>query len=107
MKPIGARLDRRVDDGAIAAAEFCAVGVGLDLELLQRLHRGLNDIVGLVQQIGKFGIVVHSIQQEIILQGPRPVGGEAVTALVASAWLAGRRPGGEQCQLREVAAVER
>ena len=73
MKLVGAGLDGGIDDGAVAAPEFRAISVGLDLEFFQRFHRRLNHIVGLIQQIRQIGIVVHSIQQEIVLQGARAI----------------------------------
>jgi hypothetical protein len=44
MKTIGAGLEYRIEDGAIATAEFRAVSVSLDFEFLNYIDRGLNDV---------------------------------------------------------------
>ncbi len=68
MKLIGARFYGGIDDRAVAAAELRTVGVGLNFELFQSFHRRLNHVVGFIQQIGKVGIVVHTIKQKVVLK---------------------------------------
>ena len=107
MELVGAGLDGGVDDSAIAAAKLSAVGVSLNLEFLQRLYGRLNDVIGLVQQIREIGIVVHAVQQKIVLQGARAIGRKAEPTFVPRAGLAGRRAGGQQRELSKIAAIER
>ena len=61
-------FDDGVHDGAIPPPEFSAVGIGLYLELCQRVHGRLNDIISFVQQVGQIRVVVDSIAQEVVLQ---------------------------------------
>ena len=70
---IGSGLDRRVDDRAGAAAEFSGVGVGLNLELLQRLDRGLHQLDVLAAKRVRVGNIVHAIEQEDVIEGAVPV----------------------------------
>ena len=77
MDLIGARLDDRVHDGAVTASEFGAVGIGLDLELGDGVHRGLNHIGRPVEHVAQIRIVVDTVEQEIILQSARAIGAEA------------------------------
>jgi hypothetical protein len=48
---VGARLDDGVHDGAVAAAEFGAVGIGLHLKLGDGVHGRLNHVSGAVQHV--------------------------------------------------------
>ncbi len=59
---VGAGLDDRIQDRAIAAAELGTVGVGLHLEFRNSIHGRLNDIGGLVQYIAQVRIVVYPIE---------------------------------------------
>jgi hypothetical protein len=68
MKLVRPRFDNGIHDGPVATSEFRAVGVGLYLEFLQSLHWRLNYEVRFVEQVGQVRIIVHAIQQKIILQ---------------------------------------
>ena len=78
VEPVGARLDDRVHDGAIPAAEFRAVGIGFNLELGDGIHGGLDDISGSVEDVAQIRIVIDAVEQEVILQRPRAVRAEAI-----------------------------
>ena len=104
---IGAGFDCGVNNRSVSAAEFRAVRIGLHLEFLDGVHRGLDHIVGFVQQVGEVGIVVNAVQQEIVLQGAAAVGAEAVSAFVARPGLAGSGSRSQQSQLSKVAPVQR
>src|SRR5207245_7910071 len=95
-----------INDGAITAAEFGAVRIGLNLEFLQRLNRGLNDIVCFVQQVGEIGVIVHSVEQKIVLQRARAAGREAEATFVASPRLARRGAGSQQRKMGKITIVE-
>ena len=102
-----ARLDDGVHDGAIAAAEFRAVGVGFDFELGDGIHRGLDHIGRAVKHVAKIGVVVDAVEQEIVLQRAGAVGAEAVCRLDARSRLSGGNAGTEQSELSVIASVQR
>ena len=78
MDLVGAGFDDGVHDGAVATAEFGAVGIGLDLEFGDGIHRRLDHIGGAVENVAQIRIVVDAVEQEVILQRPSAVGAEAV-----------------------------
>jgi hypothetical protein len=75
---VGARLDDGVHDGAVAAAEFGAVGIGLHLELGDGVHGRLHHIRRAVEHVAQVGVVVNAIEQKVILQRAGAVGAEPV-----------------------------
>ena len=103
---IGAGFDGGVDDRSVSAAKFRAVRIGLDFEFLDGVHRGLDHVVGFIQQVGKVGIVIDAVQQKIVLQRPAAVGAEAVSAFVARTGLARSGSRGQQCELSKVAPIQ-
>ncbi len=76
MKCIRSRLDDGIHDGAIAAAEFCAVGVGLHFEFADRIHRRLNYVGAAVEYVAEVRVVVDAVEQIVVLEGARSVGTE-------------------------------
>ena len=105
MQLVGPGLNSGIDDGAVAPPELGAIGIRLHLEFFQRLDRGLNYIIRLIEQVGQVRVVIYAIEQEIILQRACSVCREAVSAFVAGTRFAGRSPGRQQRQLGEVASV--
>ena len=75
---VGAGLDDGIHDGAVAAAEFGAVGIGLDFEFGDGIHRRLDDISGAVEDVAQIRIVVDAVEQKVILQRAGAVGAEAI-----------------------------
>ncbi len=110
---IGAGLGDDVDDGARVASVLRAVGVGEDLELLDRV-RGRTQ-----HEAGVEGVVVgRAVEEEVVGLVPHPVDVEAASPVAEAAGggvagqaaEGGRRrdhAGDEGAELREVAAVER
>ena len=74
---IRATLRRRIYDSTRRSSKLRGVRVRLYAKLLQRIHRRDDHIVCLVQQIRQVGVVVDSIEQEVVLQRPRTVCAEA------------------------------
>src|SRR5208282_3805027 len=66
VKLVRARLDDRIHYRPIAAPELRAVGVGLNFEFRQRIHRRLNHISAAVQHIAQVRIVVDAIELKIV-----------------------------------------
>ena len=105
---VGARLDRRVDDGAGAAAVLGRVGVGLNLEFLQRLDRRLHQLHVLAAEGVRVGDVVHAVEQEHVVEGAVAVDVEhALEVDAGQPRSAGQHAGREQRELVVVAAVQR
>ena len=105
---VGARLDRRVDDGARAAAELGGVGVRLNLELLQRLDRRLHQLHVLAAERVRVGDVVDAVEQEHVVE--RAIAVHVQHALEVDArqpGSTGKHTGRQQRQLVVVPAVER
>ncbi len=102
---VGARLDDGVHDRAIAAAEFSAVGIGLDLELGDGIDRRLDHIGGTVEHVAQVRVVVDAVEQEVILQRAGAAGAEAESGFDARSGLGGSNARAEQRELGVVAAV--
>jgi hypothetical protein len=82
------------------------VVAGLNLEFRQRIRRGLSDEAGSVVEVHHVGIVVHAVENEVILLGALAVGVEIAFALATRALRRDRAC----CELRykyPVAAAER
>ena len=106
VKLIGAGFDDGVHDGAVAAAEFGAVGIRLHLEFRDRIHRRLHHVCGTVEHVAKVGVIVNAIEQEVVLQGTRAVGTEPGAGLRARAGLGGRYARAQKRKLGVVTAVQ-
>ena len=66
VKLIGAALQGGVDDRPAGASELGAEIVGLDLEFRHGIGRDLRHLVGEALVAGAVGVVVDSIQDEIV-----------------------------------------
>src|SRR3984893_5431685 len=64
---IGARLHDRVDDGAAHATIFRAIVAGDDFEFGDGVRRNLDNLRGEALVAGGVGVVVESVQQEIVV----------------------------------------
>src|SRR5262249_36796058 len=62
-----------VDHGAHGASVLSAEVVGLDLELLYRIRRQLNHLVGESLVAGTVGVIVHAVYHEIVQRSLNPV----------------------------------
>ena len=96
MDLVGAGLDDGVHDGAVAAAEFGAVGVGLNLKLGDGVHRRLDHVSGAVEDVAQVRIVVDAVEQEVVLQRAGAVGAEPVGGFDARPGLGGGNAGAEK-----------
>ena len=61
VKLVGSGLNACIENRPVSAAELRTVGVGLHLEFLQRIHRRLNDVTRVVEEISEIGIVVDAV----------------------------------------------
>ena len=84
MNAVGAGLDGRVENGACGTAQFSAEIRGLHLELLNRVHRRQDDVVGSVQEVDVVRVVVDAVQQVVVLRGTKPVGRESARSRIAA-----------------------
>ena len=102
---VGARAHGDVDGGTAAAAVFSAVVVGDDLELGDGIRGGLRHLVRETLVAGAVGVVVHAVQQVVVVGAA-----EAVHIEGPFARGGGRRlvdAGGQQREVRIGPAVER
>src|ERR1700733_4318582 len=67
VKLVRSGLDDRDDDRSIAAPKLGAIRVRLDLEFLQRFDWRLNYEIRFVEKVRQVRIIVHTVQQEIVL----------------------------------------
>ena len=105
---VGARLDRRVDHRARAAAELRGIGVGLNLELLQRLDRRLHELHVFAAERVRIGDVVDAVEQEHVVERAVAVDVERALEVHARQPRRGRQHARrEQRELVVVAAVQR
>ncbi len=63
---IGAAFDAGTDHGAGRAAELGTVVVGFNFELGKRVRIGLNHLIRKALVAGPIGIIVHTVEHEII-----------------------------------------
>jgi hypothetical protein len=81
-----------------------AIGVGFDLELLDRVDRGLQDVAVYV-----LVVIIHAVQQEVVVLFARSIGvhGEGAPSGVLRALYRRRYAGGEQSELQKISLIER
>jgi hypothetical protein len=61
VKLVGSGLDGSVDHRAAATAEFRGIVAGLDLEFLDRIHIGVENVAGVIVRV-----VVDAVQHEVV-----------------------------------------
>src|ERR1700733_2456307 len=88
-------------------AKLCAVIACLKIELSQRIWRRAHDEAGTIEEVDEVGVVVDTIQDEVVLLGTLAVGHKVAGA--AAARVAERRgnAGGELGDVHPVTTVER
>ena len=106
MEAVRPGLDDGVENRAVPAAEFGAVGVGLNFEFLDGIDGRLNHVSLAGENVAEIRIVVHAIEQIIILQRSRAIRAESITGFHARARLARNDSRAQQRELRIIAAVE-
>ena len=68
---VGARLGRDADRRTRRPAVFSRVRAGDDLELLNRVHRGARHLGGQFLDVLRDAVVVHAVEEKVVLQGAR------------------------------------
>ena len=106
MEAVRSRLDDGVENRAISTSKFRAVRVGLNFEFLNRIDGRLNHIRLAGENVSEIRIIVHAIEQIIVLQRPRAIRAESITGFHARPRLAGNNSRSQQRKLRIIAAVE-
>ncbi len=76
MEIIGPALDRSVDRCAGPSSQLRTVVAALYFELLQRVRRRPHRIGRAVQEILHVGVVVHAVQNEVVLRDAATIRGE-------------------------------
>ena len=89
MKLVRPGLNHRIHDRAIASSKLSAIGVGLDFEFGDRIHRRLDHVRGFIEQVTEVRVVVHSVEQEIVLQRAGSIGTETERLFRARSRLGG------------------
>ena len=87
MNAVGAGLDGRIENRAGGTTQFSAEFRSLNLELLNRVDRRQNDVVGAVQEVDGVGVVVDAVKQVVVLRRTETVcgkGAEAALPLVSA-----------------------
>jgi hypothetical protein len=104
VEVVGAGLERSVDDSAAVAAELGAEVVVLHLEFLQRVDGGGDGLAGKRLQVEDVGVVVHTVEEEVVVEGAGAVGGEVGVAAGDAA--GGSGACGEDGKLLIIATVQ-
>src|SRR5262249_51886416 len=110
VKSVLARFDLDVDDAAARPPELGGVGAGLDFELFERVYAGEDD-----DRVQPRFIVVHAVEQEVVVARPHAVGrerrrgapGQAARAVYVCAGNPAQHAGQGARQLDEIAPVQR
>ena len=107
MKLVGAGAHDGVHDRAAHAAILRRVVAGDDFELQNRIRRGLGHLIRKTLIAGGIGIVVHAVQQEVVVSAPHAVGVEGAFARWNRVGVNGAVDvHGEQGQVGVIAAVQ-
>src|ERR1700730_18318391 len=107
MEAVCTGLDRGVDHTTGAAAVLHIVVPGLQLEFRERIHRRLHRLGALILKVSRIGIVISSIQNEVIFGGTVPVYAEDALGPLLERWTGGIHAGGELSKLVVAASVQR
>ena len=106
MKGIGSRFDGGIHHCACRRAEFRGVGPRLNAEFLESIGRRLDDLHRAFLQVGRSGVVVDSVEREIILRLQIPVRAEAVGRGVVLVHLVALDAGFEKGQIGITPAIQ-
>ena len=104
MQGVAAGLHSDVDDTPRGLPELGGEGGSLDLELLDGVDDGLDNLSGTLVEANDAILVLDAVKQITILDRTRTVGDEVVAFRRPGGW---QRTGAERGELNEVAAVER
>ena len=112
VKLVGPGFHHRVHHRAAHAPVFGAVVAGDDFEFGDRVRRRLHQLRRIALVAGAVGVVVQAVQQKIVIRAAHAVHVEGALARRAAGREGNRdgrldRVGGQQRQVRVVAAVER
>ena len=112
VKLVGSGFHDGVDHRAAHAPVFGAVVAGDHFELGKRVRRRLHQLGGIALVAGPVGIVVQAVQQKVVIGAAHAVYVEGAFARRAAGREGGRDRrldgvGGQQRQVRIIAAVER
>src|SRR4029453_16487556 len=77
---VGSGLRRDADRGARRSAVLRRVRAGDDLELLDRIHGWTRDLRRQLLDVFRDAVVVHAVEQEVVLQRPGAVDVDAAGA---------------------------
>lgn len=106
MDLVGAGLNARVHDRPGGVSELGTETARLHRELGQGVRRGANDIALTVEEVDKVGVIVHAVENEIVLLCSLPIR-HKITAAAASGMAEWRRNSGSQLRdIDEVAPVQ-
>src|SRR5208337_980863 len=108
VKLVGSSLDGSIQDSAARTSHLRTIVVGLDLEFLNSIHRRTDDISCPIQKIDEIGVVVHAVEQIVILRRTHTIRGKtSARAQAARVLLALGNSDRELREKREVAPVQR
>ena len=68
VKSVAAALGSDADERAGTAAVFRGIGIGAHPKLLNRIHRGPGHLRGQLLYVLRDRVIVHTIENKIILQ---------------------------------------
>src|ERR1700678_4384209 len=105
---VGTAKDTDVDDGSGGAAILCAVVVGFDAELGDGIGGGRNGLVGEALVRGAVGVVVETVEQEVVEFAALAIDVEGGIAAAVGGVLKNiaANTGDESCKIGISAAVE-
>src|SRR6266850_4718377 len=82
MKIIATAFSRDADKRTGAATIFSGIRIRTYLKLLNRIYRRPGHLRGQLLNIFRYGVIVHTIENKIVLQGPNAVYVSAARATV-------------------------
>src|SRR5262249_11807786 len=107
MQAVGTGFDGGVQNSGAGAAKLSAEVRGLDLELLNGIHRRKDDKVRSVQEVHRVRIVVNAVKQIIVLGRTQTIGSKrAASGVAARVRLRRVHSGGKLGKKGEVPSVQ-
>src|SRR5271169_413188 len=100
-------LDDGVENRAISSSKFRTVRVGLYFEFLYRIYGRLNHVRLACENVSKVRVIVHAIEQIIVLKSPRAIRTESITGFHARTRLARNNSRSQQGKLCVITAIQR